>query len=144
MDLEKTISDSIKNIGYELIECEHNHNNGLIRIFIDNGQMISVEDCVKVSNHLNTVLSVELDYEFSRLEVSSPGVDRKLLTLNDFTRFKGENVKVKVFTPIENVKKFEGKLLNSDESFIRIQSEDNKIVELPFDDIQLARLNPDL
>ena len=42
MDIQKIISDSIENIGYELVECEHNQNNGLIRIFIDNGDIISV------------------------------------------------------------------------------------------------------
>ena len=77
-----------------MVECEHNHNSGLIRIFIDNGNLISVDDCVKVSNHLNRVLSVELDYDFSRLEVSSPGVDRKLIKLTDYKRFEGEKIKI--------------------------------------------------
>ena len=99
MDIQKIISDSVENIGYELVECEHNQNNGLIRIFIDNGDIISVEDCVKVSNHLNRVLSVELDYDFSRLEVSSPGVDRKLIKMTDFERFNGEKIKVKLYSP---------------------------------------------
>ena len=111
MDIQKIISDSVENIGYELIECEHNQNNGLIRIFIDNGDIISVEDCVKVSNHLNRVLSVELDYDFSRLEVSSPGVDRKLIKIDDFERFNGEKIKVKLYSPIENQKKYQGKII---------------------------------
>ena len=115
MDLEKIISESIQNIGYELVECEHNHNSGLIRIFIDNGNLISVDDCVRVSNHLNRVLSVELDYDFSRLEVSSPGVDRKLIKLTDYKRFEGEKIKIKLYSPINDQKKFDGKLIGSDE-----------------------------
>lgn len=144
MDIEKIISDSIDNIGYELVECDYNHNNGFIRIFIDNGSIISVEDCVKVSNHLNRVLSVELDFDFSRLEVSSPGVDRKLIKPKDFKRFEGEKIKIKLHTAIDSTKKFEGKLIDSNEGFIKIQLTDNKLLELPFDEIQLARLNPDL
>jgi len=105
MDLEKIISESIQNIGYELVEFEHNHNSGLIRIFIDNGNLISVDDCVKVSNHLNRVLSVELDYDFSRLEVSSPGVDRKLIKLSDYKRFEGEKIKIKLYSSINDQKK---------------------------------------
>ena len=115
MDLEKIISESIQNIGYELVECEHNHNSGLIRIFIDNGNLISVDDCVKVSNHLNRVLSVELDYDFSRLEVSSPGVDRKLLKLCRLQDLKVKKIKIKLYSPINDQKKFDGKLIGSDE-----------------------------
>jgi len=144
MDLEKIISESIQNIGYELVEFEHNHNSGLIRIFIDNGNLISVDDCVKVSNHLNRVLSVELDYDFSRLEVSSPGVDRKLIKLSDYKRFKGEKIKIKLYSSINNQKKFDGKLIDSDENNIKILLSDEKILEVPFDEIQIARLNPDL
>ena len=144
MDIQKIISDSVENIGYELIECEYNQNNGLIRIFIDNGDIISVEDCVKVSNHLNRVLSVELDYDFSRLEVSSPGVDRKLIKIDDFERFNGEKIKVKLYSPIENQKKYQGKLLGLKDNFIRLELDKDKILEVPFDEIQLARLDPDL
>ena len=144
MDLEKIISESIQNIGYELVEFEHNHNSGLIRIFIDNGNLISVDDCVKVSNHLNRVLSVELDYDFSRLEVSSPGVDRKLIKLSDYKRFKGEKIKILLDLSINNQKKFDGKLIDSDENNIKILLSDEKILEVPFDEIQIARINPNL
>ena len=144
MDIQKIISDSVENIGYELIECEHNQNNVLIRIFIDNGDIISVEDCVKVSNHLNRVLSVELDYDFSRLEVSSPGVDRKLIKIADFERFSGEKIKVKLYSPIENQKKYQGKLLGLKENLVQLELDKNKLLEVPFDEIQLARLDPDL
>lgn len=144
MDLEKIISESIQNIGYELVEFEHNHNSGLIRIFIDNGNLICVDDCVKVSNHLNRVLSVELDYDFSRLEVSSPGVDRKLIKLSDYKRFEGEKIKIKLYSSINDQKKFDGKLIDSDENSIKVLLSDEKILEVPFDEIQMARLNPDL
>jgi ribosome maturation factor RimP len=99
---------------------------------------------VKVSNHLNRVLSVELDYDFSRLEVSSPGVDRKLIKLTDYKRFEGEKIKIKLYSPINNQKKFDGKLIGSDEKNIKILLSDEKILEVPFDEIQMARLNPDL
>ena len=129
-----------------MVDCEHNHNSGLIRVFIDNGNLISVDDCVKVSNHLNRVLSVELDYDFSRLEVSSPGVDRKLVKQSDYKRFEGEKIKVKLYSSISenNQKKFDGKLIGSDEKNIKILLSDEKILDVPLDEIQIARLNPDL
>jgi ribosome maturation factor RimP len=89
-------------------------------------------------------LSVELDYDFSRLEVSSPGVDRKLIKLSDYKRFEGEKIKIKLYSSINNQKKFDGKLIDSDENNIKILLSDEKILEVPFDEIQMARLNPDL
>jgi ribosome maturation factor RimP len=97
-----------------------------------------------VSNHLNRVLSVELDYDFSRLEVSSPGVDRKLIKIADFERFNGEKIKVKLYSPIENQKKYQGKLIGLKNNFVQLELDKNKILEVPFDEIQLARLDPDL
>ena len=97
-----------------------------------------------MSNHLNRVLSVELDYDFSRLEVSSPGVDRKLIKIADFERFSGEKIKVKLYSPIENQKKYQGKLLGLKENLVQLELDKNKLLEVPFDEIQLARLDPDL
>ena len=74
MDIEKTVAESLKNIGYELVDFEFNSNSRLIRVFIDNGAIVSTDDCQKVSNHLSQVLSVEMDYDYDRLEVSSPGM----------------------------------------------------------------------
>ena len=71
MDLEKIISESIQNIGYELVECEHNHNSGLIRIFIDNGNLISVDD---VTDGLN-LMQGKLDLVSGELNIEVHQVD---------------------------------------------------------------------
>ena len=58
-------------------------------------------------------------------------------------RFNGEKIKVKLYSPIENQKKYQGKLLGLKDNFIRLELDKDKILEVPFDEIQLARLDPD-
>jgi ribosome maturation factor RimP len=68
----------------------------------------------------------------------------KLIKLTDYKRFEGEKIKIKLYSPINNQKKFDGKLIASDEKKIKILLSDENILEVPFDEIQMARLNPDL
>jgi ribosome maturation factor RimP len=64
--------------------------------------------------------------------------------LSDYKRFEGEKIKIKLYSSINDQKKFDGKLIDSDENNIKILLSDEKILEVPFDEIQMARLNPDL
>lgn len=142
MDIEKTVAESLKNIGYELVDFEFNSNSRLIRVFIDNGAIVSIEDCQKVSNHLSQVLSVEMDYDYDRLEVSSPGMDRKLNGLKDFQRFIGEEVKIKTHEALENNQRnFNGKILDVNQEAVFLEI-DKKSIEVPLNKIFKARLNP--
>ena len=86
-------------------------------------------------NHAFNDNFVELDYDFSRLEVSSPGVDRKLIKMTDFERFNGEKIKVKLYSPIENQKKYQGKLLGLKENLVQLELDKNKILEAELDNL---------
>jgi ribosome maturation factor RimP len=104
-DIAKIVATAISGLGYELVDFERG-THGTIRVFIDKPDGISVEDCAAVSNHLTRLFVVELiDYE--RLEVSSPGLDRPLKTLDDFRRFSGQPVKVRLNTMVDNRKRFD-------------------------------------
>ena len=71
MELRVLLESTLTGLGYELVDLEL-ARGGLMRLFIDSPSGITVEDCVKVSNHLTRLFMVEnVDYE--RLEVSSPG-----------------------------------------------------------------------
>jgi len=94
-DLETLIEKLVTQLGYELVDFETVNGGQILRIYIDKGDLIDIEDCTKVSNHVNNVLSVETDYDYERLEVSSPGLDRVIKKLNDFDRFKGQKNKDK-------------------------------------------------
>ena len=141
-DLETLIEKLVTQLGYELVDFETVNGGQILRIFIDKGDLIDIEDCTKVSNHVNNVLSVETDYDYERLEVSSPGLDRVIKKLNDFDRFKGEKIKIKTRFAIENRKNFKGILSGTKGESIMIEV-DNESLLIDFENIDKARLDPD-
>lgn len=113
-----------------------------MRIFIDKVNGVDVEDCAAVSNHLTRLLIVEgVDYD--RLEVSSPGLDRPLKRPQDFTRFLGEHVQIKVRLPLNGRRRFVGKLQHVGEVGIELDI-DGELVSIAFSDIDKARLIPNI
>ena len=141
-DLETLIEKLVTQLGYELVDFETVNGGQILRIYIDKGDLIDIEDCTKVSNHVNNVLSVETDYDYERLEVSSPGLDRVIKKLNDFDRFKGEKIKIKTRFALENRKNFKGILSGTKSESIMIEV-DNESLLIEFDNIDKARLDPD-
>jgi ribosome maturation factor RimP len=141
-DLETLIEKLVTQLGYELVDFETVNGGQILRIYIDKGDLIDIEDCTKVSNHVNNVLSVETDYDYERLEVSSPGLDRVIKKLNDFDRFKGEKIKIKTRFAIENRKNFKGILSGTKKESIMIEV-DNESILIDFENIDKARLDPD-
>jgi ribosome maturation factor RimP len=108
---------------------------------------ISFEDCERVSRELGAVLDVEdpIGHAY-RLEVSSPGLDRPLRKLEHFQRFVGHEVKIKLHDGIDGRHNYKGRLLAVNPAGDRatiILEVDGKQHELPFDDIESARLVPD-
>ncbi|CAN5265417.1 ribosome maturation factor RimP [soil metagenome] len=108
MALQETIEQTVTGLGYELVEIERT-SGGLLRVTIDmpylagtapgTEQFINAEDCEKVTRQLQFVLEVE-GAEYSRLEVSSPGIDRPLRNEKDFERFAGELIDITLKAPI--------------------------------------------
>ena len=93
--MEDLLKRSIGALGYQLADLELSNHGKMLRVFIekihevtDPSGGITVADCEAVSRHLQRVFEVDgIDYD--RLEVSSPGLDRKLKTGADFSRFAG-------------------------------------------------------
>jgi ribosome maturation factor RimP len=104
MALNDTISQTVTGLGYALVDIERT-SGGLLRVTIDMPyvvgaeQFINAEDCEKVTRQLQFVLEVE-GASYSRLEVSSPGIDRPLRTEQDFERFTGELIDLTLKVPI--------------------------------------------
>ena len=106
---ENVVSDIAVGMGYELIDLELDES-GLVRIFIDildNARDVSVKDCELLTRQLLYQLPVE-SLAFERLEVSSPGIDRKLTKESHFERFMGSRVQISFKESIDNIKNFEG------------------------------------
>ena len=105
---------------------------------------ISHADCERVSQQLSVILDVEDLVPGPRyiLEVSSPGLDRKLFKPEDFERFKGRLAKISTVEPIGDAKFFEGRLAGYVNGMVRMElkGRDAKTVEVPFAAIRKANL----
>jgi ribosome maturation factor RimP len=101
---------------------------------------MNVEDCAVLSRALSEFLDaenpIEGDYE---LEVSSPGIDRPLTRLMDFSRWAGHEAKIELHTPIDGRRRFRGKLLGLEGNDVVIQTQDSRAL-VPFKQIAEAKL----
>ncbi|BEV70681.1 MULTISPECIES: ribosome maturation factor RimP [unclassified Paludibacterium] len=140
MDVRLLLENTLPGMGYELVDLELAPGGGM-RVFIDKPGGITVEDCVTVSNHLTRLFMVE-EVDYDRLEVSSPGLDRPLKKEADFVRFTGQLAKIKLRMPIEQQKKFLGRLSGFEDGVLKLEVE-GRIVEIPFANIDKARLEPE-
>jgi len=131
-------------MGYELadLELRLGSSGGLVRVFIDKPEGIDLDDCEKVSLALSALLDVEdpVPGKYS-LEVSSPGLDRKLTKVEHFQRFVGEVVKVQMRFPIAGRRRFRGTLVSLDKENIVVEV-DGKSHSLALATIDTARLVP--
>ena len=141
-DLTALFEPVIESMGYELVGVEFHggEHHGVLRIYIDHEQGISVDDCADVSRQISAILDVEdpIAQAFD-LEVSSPGIDRPLFKLQDFERFKGEKVKIKLAVALNGRRNFSGLLQGVEQQLVLVEI-DNEIFELPYQDIGKANL----
>lgn len=141
MELNSLLESTLLGLGYELVDFELSNHGKLLRIFIDKPGGIVVEDCVIVSNHISRLLAVEMDFDYERLEVSSPGLDRPLKKESDFLRFSGEIAQVKLRVPLQGRKKFVGILKGVQAGILKLEVE-GEVLSLDLGNIEKARLVP--
>lgn len=140
------IQRSVEAMGYELVGVELFRGGRpglLLRVYIDSGNGIDLDDCSAVSHQLGGVLDVEDPIaENYDLEVSSPGLDRPLFELAHFDRFKGRKARLKLMTPVEGRRKLQGVLAGIEGDSVLVD-EAGELYRIPFDQIDTARLVPD-
>ena len=134
--LERTLPP----MGYELVDCEASAGGGLVRVFIDKPGGVDVEDCASVSNHLTHLFAVEA-IPYTRLEVSSPGLDRPLKKEADYVRFRGEQAQLKLREPIGNSRRVKGVLRGVDGGVLSLETTEGTHA-IPLANIDKARLVP--
>ena len=126
--IEKFIEPIVTGLGYEIVEVEFakKHNGDNLTVFIDKKEgYIDIVDCETVHNAIDEPLD-ELDPTMGKpytLNVSSPGIDRPIVTDKDYNRNLGEMLEVKLFQAVEKKKIFIGKLLSFDETSIELETE---------------------
>ena len=144
--LESCIEDVLESLGFELVDLERSSRGRLIRVFMDDinhQKSVNTDDCARVSNQLSRVLVVE-NVDFDRLEISSPGLDRVVKKLDDFARFAGKPIQIKLkeaLADFENRRHFQGELKGVDNGKV-VLMQDGVVVLLDPANIEKARLVP--
>ena len=141
MDVIKLVETTVSGLGYELVDFERS-GRGLLRVFIDKPEGISVDDCQTVSNQLTRLFLVE-NVDYDRLEISSPGLDRALKKESDFVRFAGENVQLKLRMPLAGRKNFVGIIGAVKDGVLQLDVDGSR-VEIELSNLDRARLVPNL
>ncbi|MEG0291345.1 MAG: ribosome maturation factor RimP [Anaerovoracaceae bacterium] len=117
-----------------------------LRVYIDKvepkeGEYIGIDDCEKVSRFLSEKLDEEdLIEQNYYLEVSSPGMDRELITEEHYRRYIGELVDIKLYAPINGSKNIVCQLMDNNEEAIKVKFEDNNKIDIPKKQIAKTRL----
>ena len=139
------LNDPIESLGYELVDLDFSvGGKGLLRVYIDLPGGVNLTDCERVSRALSAFLDVEDPIPGSyNLEVSSPGVNRRLRTPEHFRRFTGHEVKVELKAPRDGRRRLRGELTDAEAGEITVDVEGSPW-HVSMDDIEMAKLVVDV
>ena len=140
------LEPSVSGLGYELLGVELGGSGArsVLRVFIDCKTGITVRDCETASRQIGAVLDVEDPIpESYLLEVSSPGLDRPLLTAEHFVRFTGHPVRLRTTEPLDGRRGWKGRLVGCREGNVVVR-EGNEEQVIPLDRIRKANLVPEV
>ena len=145
MDIEKIrqAADRVaRSLGIEVVDVEWKvGKQRFLRVYIDKSEGVSHNDCQAVSEQLSVILDVEdlVPGPSYILEISSPGLDRKLRTPADYERFVGRLARISLSEPVEDSKFFEGRLAGFAGGNVKVDVK-GRVIELPFAAIRKANL----
>jgi ribosome maturation factor RimP len=131
-----------RSVGMDVVDVEWKvGKQRFLRVYIDKPEGISHRDCETVSNQLSVILDVEdlVPGPPYILEVSSPGLDRKLTRPAEFERFAGRLARISTNEPVENQKFFEGRLAGVADGKVQIEVK-GRVIALPMEGIRKANL----
>lgn len=144
--LTQLLTQVVTGLGYELVgvEWDSSTRGRVLRIYIDVEGGISVDDCERVSSQVSALLDVEDPISGAYLlEVSSPGLDRPLFTLDQYRRFINHKVQIRLKLPVAGQRRFKGVIARIEGDRVVISREDGYEIAVPFENIDKARLIPD-
>ena len=145
-ELIELLEPVVTALGYEMLGIEYfkQKDGSMLRLYIDNDVGITIDDCTRVNHQVIGVLDVHDPIKDKYLlEISSPGLDRPLFTLEQFQRFLGEKVKMKLREKIEQRRKVTGVIKAVEETAV-IVSADGIDYLIPVGVIDSAHLVPEI
>ena len=132
----------LSNEEMELVEIEYRRESKgwVLRLYIDKAGGVTLDDCTRISQEVGRSLDVE-DFISTpyTLEISSPGLTRPLKKEKDFMKYRNHMIKVNTLDPIENRRKFKGKLLGVSENRIEIEM-DGGVFQILLSNVAKANL----
>lgn len=141
--IEESIENHLKELQLELSDIEYVQEGGYnyLRVYVEKEEgATSLDDCVELSQKIDGIADELIKDKFF-LEVSTPGLERKLKKAKDFIRFLGENIKVYSKNQIEGKKVFEGKLKKFENEIIYLDDiKLNKLIEIPLTKLKKANI----
>ena len=142
--IDRLIAPTLAGMGYALVRARlSGGGRRTLQVMAErsDGATMKVADCAEISRALSALLDVEDPIEGAYdLEVSSPGIDRPLVRLDDFARFAGFDAKIETARPIDGRKRFSGRLDGVNAGRVCIDLGDGDVAALPYEDIREAKL----
>ncbi|MGW8195514.1 MAG: ribosome maturation factor RimP [Desulforhopalus sp.] len=141
--VEKFLRSLLPSLDLELFEVQFRRegHGWVLRVIIDSDEGVSLDNCSDVSRQLGHYLDVEdlIDHPY-HLEVSSPGLERPLRSVDDFQRYLGKKARVRVHESIDGGKVFEGIIEDLVDGQIHLRLADGGLIQFSFEQINKARL----
>jgi ribosome maturation factor RimP len=142
-EIEALLERTVAGLGCQLADFDFSNRNRLLRVFIERADgAVTLDDCAAVTRQLQRVLPVEgIDYD--RLEVSSPGLDRRLKKASDFARFAGHRAEVRLRVPVNGRRNFLGTVRAVQGERVELDLDGGQLA-FELTDMDRARLVPEL
>lgn len=141
--VEQFLQSLLETLGLELFDLQFRRegHGWVLRVFIDSEEGVTLDNCSDVSRQLGHYLDVEdlIDHPY-HLEVSSPGLERPLRSIDDFRRFLGGKARVKLHDAVEGVKVYEGIIDDLVDGQIQMRLGDGGLIQFSLEQINKARL----
>ena len=139
--LIELLEPTLRTLRYELVDIEANFGRrGFLRLYIDKDAGVTLSDCEFVSGQIGAFLDVEDPLPGSYvLEVSSPGWDRRLRTVEHFRRFTNEQVRIELSRARDGRRRLKGRIVGTDGTNVTIEA-DGAEWQIALADISVARL----
>ena len=142
--LTELVRPVVEGLGFQFWGLEYlsQGKHSALKVYIDAEKGIDVDDCAAVSRQISSLMDVEdvLKGKYM-LEVSSPGMDRRLFELAQFELCKGSQVKVNLRSPFEGKRRYTGLLCGVEDGDVVIRLDEEEML-FPFEDIDRAQIVP--
>ena len=140
--ITELIGTTVQALGLELwgVELLQQGRYSLLRVYIEREEGVTIEDCEKVSRQVSALLDVEdpIAGEYT-LEVSSPGVDRPLFSIEQYAQYVGSEVNLKLRRALDGRRKFKGQIIKVSGDIVGLLVEGTEY-DLEHSDIEKASI----